>query len=70
VTPVTDVEAVRFGDQTPPDGPILAVRVEDLSEKDAVLAALAVAVIAFVVFLVAQASLTTALTAIGASMPH
>lgn len=29
----------RFGDVTPPDGPILAVRVEDLSEKEAVLAA-------------------------------
>jgi len=29
----------RFGDATPPDGPILAVRVEDLSEKEAVLAA-------------------------------
>jgi hypothetical protein len=29
----------RFGDETPPDGPILAVRVEDLSDKEAVLAA-------------------------------
>jgi hypothetical protein len=29
----------RFGDATPPEGPILAVRVEDLSEKEAVLAA-------------------------------
>jgi hypothetical protein len=29
----------RFGDATPPDGPILAVRVEDLGEKEAVLAA-------------------------------
>ena len=29
----------RFGDQAPPDGPILAVRVEDLAEKEAVLAA-------------------------------
>jgi hypothetical protein len=29
----------RFGDQTPPDGPILAVSVEDLGEKEAVLAA-------------------------------
>lgn len=28
-----------FGDATPPDGPILAVRVADLSEKEAVLAA-------------------------------
>ena len=29
----------RYGDATPPDGPILAVRVEDLGEKEAVLAA-------------------------------
>jgi hypothetical protein len=29
----------RFGDASPPDGPILAVRVEDLGEKEAVLAA-------------------------------
>jgi hypothetical protein len=29
----------RFGAATPPDGPILAVRVEDLGEKEAVLAA-------------------------------
>jgi hypothetical protein len=29
----------RFGDETPPEGPILAVRVEDLGEKEAVLAA-------------------------------
>jgi hypothetical protein len=29
----------RFGDETPPDGPLLAVRVEDLGEKEAVLAA-------------------------------
>ena len=29
----------RFGDEAPPDGPILAVRVEDLGEKEAVLAA-------------------------------
>jgi hypothetical protein len=28
----------RFGDAAPPDGPILAVRVEDLGEKEAVLA--------------------------------
>jgi len=28
----------RFGDETPPAGPILAVRVEDLGEKEAVLA--------------------------------
>jgi hypothetical protein len=29
----------RFGTDAPPDGPILAVRVEDLGEKEAVLAA-------------------------------
>jgi hypothetical protein len=29
----------RFGDETPPDGDILAVSVEDLEEKEAVLAA-------------------------------
>lgn len=29
----------RFGDAKPPDGPIVAVRVEDLGEKEAVLAA-------------------------------
>jgi len=29
----------RFGDEAPPAGPILAVRVEDLGEKEAVLAA-------------------------------
>jgi hypothetical protein len=29
----------RFGDVVPPQGPILAVRVEDLGEKEAVLAA-------------------------------
>jgi hypothetical protein len=29
----------RFGDETPPDGAILAVRVGDLAEKEAVLAA-------------------------------
>ena len=29
----------RFGDATPPDGPILAVRVADLDDKEAVLAA-------------------------------
>jgi hypothetical protein len=28
----------RFGDESPPDGPILAVTVEDLGEKEAVLA--------------------------------
>jgi hypothetical protein len=29
----------RYGDQTPPDGPILAVRTADLGEKEAALAA-------------------------------
>ncbi len=29
----------RFGDKDPPDGPILAVRVADLGEKEAILAA-------------------------------
>jgi hypothetical protein len=29
----------RFGGETPPDGPILAVRVADLGEKEAILAA-------------------------------
>jgi hypothetical protein len=37
--PFSKADLKRFGGQTPPDGPILAVRVEDLSEKEAVLAA-------------------------------
>ena len=37
--PFSRADIRRFGDQTPPDGPILAVRVEDLGEKEAVLAA-------------------------------
>src|SRR6266516_7836370 len=37
--PFSKADIRRFGDQTPPEGPILAVRVEDLSEKEAVLAA-------------------------------
>src|SRR5580704_15170544 len=37
--PFSKADIKRFGDQTPPDGPILAVRVEDLAEKEAVLAA-------------------------------
>nr|WP_246349201.1 hypothetical protein [Nesterenkonia xinjiangensis] len=36
--PFTQADIRRFGDETPPSGPILAVRVEDLDEKDAVLA--------------------------------
>jgi hypothetical protein len=37
--PFSKADLKRFGDETPPDGPILAVRVEDLAEKEAVLAA-------------------------------
>jgi hypothetical protein len=37
--PFSQADIRRFGDQTPPDGSILAVRVEDLAEKKAVLAA-------------------------------
>ena len=38
-TPFSKADLRRFGDETPPDGPILAIRVEDLAEKEAVLAA-------------------------------
>lgn len=37
--PFSKADLRRFGDAAPPQGPILAVRVEDLSEKEAVLAA-------------------------------
>jgi hypothetical protein len=37
--PFSKADLRRFGDATPPAGPILAVRVEDLGEKEAVLAA-------------------------------
>lgn len=37
--PFSKADLRRFGDDTPPDGPILALRVEDLVEKEAVLAA-------------------------------
>ncbi len=37
--PFSRADLRRFGDETPPQGPILAVRVEDLGEKEAVLAA-------------------------------
>jgi len=37
--PFGKADLKRFGAETPPDGPILAVRVEDLGEKEAVLAA-------------------------------
>ena len=37
--PFSKADLKRFGDQTPPDGPILAIRTEDLAEKEALLAA-------------------------------
>ena len=37
--PFSKADIRRFGDQAPPEGPILAVCVEDLGEKEAVLAA-------------------------------
>jgi hypothetical protein len=37
--PFTKADIKRFGDATPPDGPILATLVADLGEKEAVLAA-------------------------------
>jgi hypothetical protein len=37
--PFSKADIRRFGAARPPDGPILAVRVEDLSEKETVLAA-------------------------------
>jgi hypothetical protein len=37
--PFSKADIRRYGDQAPPDGPILAVRVGDLGEKEAVLAA-------------------------------
>jgi hypothetical protein len=37
--PFSKADLRRFGDQAPPDGPILAVSVGDLGEKEAVLAA-------------------------------
>lgn len=37
--PFSKADLKRFGDATPPDGPIFAVRVDDLVEKEAVLAA-------------------------------
>ena len=36
--PFSKADIKRFGAETPPDGPIVAVRVEDLEEKEAVLA--------------------------------
>jgi hypothetical protein len=37
--PFSKADIKRFGDDTPPDGPILAVNVEDMDEKKAVLEA-------------------------------
>ncbi len=37
--PFSKADLKRFGTEVPPEGPILAVRVEDLGEKEAVLAA-------------------------------
>jgi hypothetical protein len=37
--PFSKADIKRFGDLTPPEGPILAVRVLDLSDKEAVLSA-------------------------------
>jgi hypothetical protein len=37
--PFSKADIKRFGDAIPPAGPILAVRVDDLAEKEAVLAA-------------------------------
>ncbi len=36
--PFSKADIKRFGDETPPAGPILALRVEDLGEKEALLA--------------------------------
>lgn len=36
--PFSKADVRRFGDTTPPEGPIVAVRVEDLMEKEAALA--------------------------------
>jgi hypothetical protein len=37
--PFSKADIKRFGDETPPEGPILAVSVDDLGEKEAVLEA-------------------------------
>jgi hypothetical protein len=39
VRPFSKADIKRFGDAAPPDGPILAVAVDDLAEKEAVLEA-------------------------------
>jgi hypothetical protein len=37
--PFSKADLQRYGEETPPEGPILATRVDDLHEKEAVLAA-------------------------------
>jgi hypothetical protein len=37
--PFSKADVKRFGDETPPAGPILAIRTADLAEKEAILAA-------------------------------
>ena len=37
--PFSKADLKRFGDQTPPAGPILAIRTADLAEKESILAA-------------------------------
>jgi hypothetical protein len=37
--PFSQADLKRFGDQTPPGGPVLAISTEDLAEKEALLAA-------------------------------
>lgn len=37
--PFSKADIKRFGDESPPEGPILGIRTEDLGEKEAVLAA-------------------------------
>ncbi len=37
--PFSKADIKRYGDQDPPDGPILAIRTADLAEKEAILAA-------------------------------
>jgi hypothetical protein len=39
IRPFSKADIKRFGDVVPPDGPIIAIRVADLGEKEAVLAA-------------------------------
>ncbi|OZE74409.1 hypothetical protein CH305_22495 [Rhodococcus sp. 15-649-2-2] len=39
IRPFSKADLKRFGDRTPPRGPILAVRTADLHEKEAILAA-------------------------------